>query len=292
MQLRPRSLTVNLAIAFLTLTLVVLLMATLLESYTSIRALRVGISNQQRLTAQEGAYKANVFFQKNADLLTTAVKITKLHAVDSDTQKLILTKLLAQEPSFRQLVLFDRMSQELLRVSCFSSFRVDQIRRQMNNGLQPSNRESKFNITPLYIDSESNEPLVVLSVPVVDIFGDYQGILAAELSLKYLWNLVARIESGLTGGVYIVNKKGDLIAFKDTSRVLKNENLAHVSEVAEFVQAGPSSHQARAEISHGIDDTLVIASHAHLGYPDWAVVVEMPLVEAYRSVIYISYGRS
>jgi signal transduction histidine kinase/DNA-binding response OmpR family regulator len=124
-----------------------------------------------------------------------------------------------------------------------------------------------------------------MSVPVVDIFGDNKGILATEVNLKFLWDLVANIKIGKNGVAYIVNKKGDLIAFKDTSRVLKNENLAHLPEVAEFVRGQDASHEGRAEISRGIYNTQVIATHAHLNDPDWAIVVEMPVWDAYGSVI-------
>jgi signal transduction histidine kinase/CheY-like chemotaxis protein len=125
-----------------------------------------------------------------------------------------------------------------------------------------------------------------MSIPVVDIFGDHKGILAAEVNLKFLWNLVAKIKIGKRGVAYIVNKKGDLIAFNDISRVLKNENLAHLSEVAEFVRGNLSAHKMRAKISRGIYNTRVIATHARLDYPDWAFVVEMPVWEAYGSVIH------
>jgi signal transduction histidine kinase/DNA-binding response OmpR family regulator len=275
-----------LAVALLTLILVVLLMATVLETYTSIQALRTDISLLQNLIARDGVLRTRVFLQEKVNLLRSTVKITNLAVAQPADQELVLKKLIGLEPSFRQLVLYDRLRQERLRVSRFSSFKTDQIREQINADLISHVRQGKTVITPIYIDDVTSEPLVVMSVPVTDIFGDYKGILATEVNLKFLWDLVSKIKIGEKGVAYIVNKNGDLIAFKDISRVLKNENLAHLPEVEEFVQGQELSHNARAEISRGIYDTYVIATHAHLNNPDWAFVVEMPVWDAYGSVIH------
>ncbi len=282
---RSRSLTVSMAITLLTLILVVLLVATILETYTSIQALRTDISIRQNLIAHDGAFRIGEFIREKVNLLQSTIKITNLSVAQPADQELVLKKLIGLEPSFRQLVLYDRMKQERLRVSRFSSFRADQIKGQIDADLIFHVKQGEAYITPIYIDNVTSEPLVVMSVPAVDIFGDYKGILAAEVNLKFLWNLVAKIKIGKKGVVYVVNKKGDLIAFNDISRVLKNENLIHLPEVAEFVRGNASSHKKRAEISRGIYNTHVIATHAHLNYLDWAVVVEMPVWEAYGSVI-------
>jgi signal transduction histidine kinase/DNA-binding response OmpR family regulator len=283
---RSRRLTVSLAIKLLTHILAVLLIATALETYTSVQALRRDISERQTLIAQDVVQRTKVFLQEKINLLTSTAKVTKLSTAQLADQKLILEKLIGLEPSFRQLVLHDRMNQERFRVSRFSSFRQDQIRGQIGADLMSHLRKGQFYVTPIYIDDVTSEPLVVICVPVTDIFGDYNGILTVEVNLKFLWNLVAKIKIGKQGVAYIVNKKGKLIAFNDIGRVLKNEDLTHLREVAKFVNGDISSHPKRAEISRGVYGTHVIATHAHLEYPDWAVVVEIPVWEAYDSVIH------
>jgi len=99
-----------------------------------------------------------------------------------------------------------------------------------------------------------------------------------------MWDLVERIEIGEEGSAYVVDKRGDLIAFDDVTRVLKGENLVHLDEVKEFVEGDELTHQSAADVSKGIQNTSVVANHAHLGKPDWAVVVELPVLEAYQPV--------
>lgn len=282
---RSRSLTVSLAVTLLPLILVVLLIATILETYTSIHTLQTDISARQNLIAKDAVLRTEVFIQEKVHLLKSAITITNLSMAKPAYQKLVFAKLIGLEPSFRQLVLFDQMTKERLRVSRFSSFRADQIMSKIDDDLIARVRQGKTYITPIYIDNVTSEPLVVLSIPVVDIFGDYKGILVAEVNLKFLWDLVAQMKIGKQGVVYIVNKKGNLIAFNDISRVLKNENISHLPEVAEFVRNETQSHKMQAEISRGIYNTYVVATHTHLDYPEWAVVVEIPVWEAYGSVI-------
>jgi methyl-accepting chemotaxis protein len=76
-----------------------------------------------------------------------------------------------------------------------------------------------------------------------------------------------------------VDRQGNLIAFGDISRVLKRENLAYLSEVNQFVKGGET--HTGADVSEGIQGNQVVTSHVDLGEPDWAVVIEMPVAEAY-----------
>lgn len=100
-----------------------------------------------------------------------------------------------------------------------------------------------------------------------------------------MWDLVASINVGKTGTAYVVDRQGELIAFEDVSRVLRGEVLSHLEEVAEFLRGDLSAHESTADISKGIQGNYVVTNHAHLEEPDWAVVIELPVEEAYASLI-------
>jgi nitrogen fixation/metabolism regulation signal transduction histidine kinase len=57
-----------------------------------------------------------------------------------------------------------------------------------------------------------------------------------------------------------------------------------LDEVKEFVGGNISGHEEESEISKGIEGDVVVTTHVHLGDPDWAVVVELPVDEAYEDV--------
>jgi two-component system cell cycle sensor histidine kinase/response regulator CckA len=127
--------------------------------------------------------------------------------------------------------------------------------------------------------------MVIMAAPVTDVFGDFKGTLIAEANLKFMWALMDQIEIGRNGQAYVVNMQGYLIAFRDISRVLKRENVGYLKEVKECIARSGLLHESRAEISKGILNTYVLATHVHLNTPRWAVVVELPVMEAYETVI-------
>lgn len=56
------------------------------------------------------------------------------------------------------------------------------------------------------------------AVPVTNVFGDPQGMLTAIMNLKFMWDLVDRLNVGEDGLAYVVDAQGDLLAFSDTAR--------------------------------------------------------------------------
>ncbi|MDD5064081.1 MAG: ATP-binding protein [Phycisphaerae bacterium] len=283
-----RSLTVTLAIAFLALSVAVLLIAGSLSMYFSLQNQQKLIINEQRFIAQNAANTVKSFVQGKFDVLKTAAGLGDLIASSQQEQKLILEKLLGCEPAFRQLVLFNAQEQELLRDSRLSNLLAGQMKKQIeqdSSELFSQTRQREIYISSVYIDEITSEPMVMMAVPVINVFGDFQGALAAEVNLKFMWDLVGGIKVGNKGRAYVVDRQGKLIASGDVSRVLKGENLIYLNEVNKFVKGDLLTHKDGAKVVKGIQENLVVANHAHLGTPDWAVVVELPVLEAYETVI-------
>lgn len=280
-----RSLTVTLAIAFLALNAVVLLIANCLNIYFNLKNQQKLIANQQQLIAQNAANAVKGFIQEKFGTLEAAASLGKLAVAHEEEQKTVMEKQLGLEPAFRQLVLFDTQEREILRVSRLSKSLAVQLMEYDKSKLFSEMGKKKPYISTAYIDKITNEPMVIMAVPVTDVFGDFKGILMAETNLKFMWNLMDRIEIGKKGLAYVVDKQGNLIAFRDLGRVLKRENIVHLKEVHEFVMEGELHRGSSANVVEGIEGTKVVANHENLGMPDWAVVVELPVLEAYESVI-------
>jgi nitrate/nitrite-specific signal transduction histidine kinase len=83
-----------------------------------------------------------------------------------------------------------------------------------------------------------------------------------------------------------VDNQGNLIAFQDTARVLRGENVEQISEVQEFLD-NPSAEgdiTPEAVTYTGLTGEEVVGSFVPLGTPEWAVFVEIPYSEAYQPV--------
>ena len=281
-----RSLTVTLAIAFLTLSIVIILVmesGIVVEIFNSIRDTN---SAKQLLIAQDAGQIVAASIDEKFVGMETAVDFANPISANSETRKNIMGSLLGLHPSFRQFVLLDRQGRQLSEASRVSQSVSPQFALQLKGDSISQTKDGQRYISPVYIDDLTSEPLVAIAIPVKNVFGDYQGTLVGEITLKFMWDLVDQLKVGETGYVYVVDNQGDLIAFGDTSRVLVNENVQHIPEVQEFVENPTETTDLTPEVITytGLTGTKVLGSYAPLGTPQWAVVVELPTAEAYQSL--------
>ena len=266
-----RSLTATLAIAFLALSVAVLLIASSIEMVFNFQTQQEAIAGKQQLIAQEAANTVSSFIQEKYGVLGTAVKFGDPSSASQEEQKRALEYLLGLDHAFRQLILLDAQDQELVKVSRISQAAAEQLMDRLESDLFTQVRQGNRYISSVYIDELTSEPMVVMAVPAIDNFGDFQGVLLAEVNLKFMWDLVDRLEIGQTGQAYVVDRSGNLIAFKDSARVLKGENLSHLKEVGEYISSSASVDETGASMSQGIDGTSIVGTYVPLGTPDWAV---------------------
>jgi PAS domain S-box-containing protein len=279
------SLATTLAFAFFTVSALVLFIFSGLNTYISFQNQRRAIDIQQQLIAEKAADAVKGFLNERVNEMASAIYFEEMYKAVSRGRRLALEKLLGKEPSFRQLILFDARQKEVLYISRLSRIASGRLTDQTREELFSQVRQGKEYISPVYIDGITSEPMVIVALPLADVFGDFHGALAAEVNLKFMWDLMDHIKIGRNGYAYVVDMEGYLIAFSDIGRVLKRENLGYLEEVDEFIEGHEITHVSRAEISKGILGTSVLTTHVHLGTPNWAVVVELPILEAYETIL-------
>jgi GAF domain-containing protein len=280
-----RSLIAVLTIAFLALSVMGLLIAGLSEIYLLFRTQQEAVASRQQFIAQDAADTVANSVQERFRVLETAAQLGDLISVSQEERENALAGLLGLEPAFRQLVLLDAQGQELSKISRLSQEASGSLVDRAGGDWLAQLKQGQRYIGAVYVDEATSEPLVVIAVPSMDVFGDYQGTLAAEVNLKFMWDLVDRLAVGEGGVAYVVDRQGNLIAFGDVGRVLRGENVGQLREVAEFVTSPAAVDETGASISSGINGTTVVGTYVPLGTPDWAVVTELPVEEAYREVI-------
>jgi rsbT co-antagonist protein RsbR len=279
------SLTTTLAIAFFTLSAVVLLISSGLQILSNIQAQQEIISSKQQLIAHAATRSVSSFIQEKFSVLATALGLADLVTASPQAQQQILESLLGPQPAFRQLVVLNAQNQEVAHVARISHVAAGRLSEQLQHDSLPQIAQGKRYISSVYIDSVTSEPLVLMAVPATNALGDVQGALVAEVNLKFMWDLVDQLKVGETGQAYVVDRAGKLLAFSDTARVLKGENVGQLQMVRAFI-ANPAAAPAReAQIYPGITGATVVGTYVPLETPDWAVVTELPWAEAYREVI-------
>jgi PAS domain S-box-containing protein len=280
-----QSLTTTLALAFFSLSVIALLISGGLQLFSNLQTQQTIITGNQQLIAQEAARTVSSFIQEKFGVLETAVGLTNLDEVSQAEQKEVLTSLLGRQPAFRQLVLFNTQGQILAQASRLSMGEYRQFLDRLRDITWDQNPPMSRTISQVYIDPVTSEPMAIITVPMVDIFGDFKGTLLADVNLKFMWDLVAQLQVGQTGRAYVVDRSGNLLAFSDMARVLRGENVAHLPAVSEFIHHPASTRPNQGNSYQGIMGTAVVGTYVPLEMPDWAVVTELPLAETYRDVI-------
>lgn len=281
-----KSLTVTTAVTFSVLIIVVLLIAGSLQMVFNYHSQQKLLVEHQQLIARDAANKVSGFIHERFSILEATARRSNLIAIPAEKQKPMLERLLGFEEAFRQLVLLDTCGKELLRISRISQLLSTQLMGyDQTEVVSRTSRKERY-ISPIYIDQITSEPMLLMAVAVTDVFEDFKGILIAETNLKFMWDMVSGLESIMSGPVYVVDSQGNLIAYSDISRVLKRENLNHLHEVRRFVYSEHPVREEQSQIKRGILGNHVLTTHIKLVLPDWAVIVELPVLEAYKPVLF------
>jgi class 3 adenylate cyclase len=109
------------------------------------------------------------------------------------------------------------------------------------------------------------------------------GFVIAEINLKLIWDVISAIKVGETGYAFVLDGQGRLVAHPDISLVLRGADeatLAPFRVIREaVVRAGAAAATAR-----DTQGNAVAATAAPVAGPNWTVVVEQPLSEAFGPI--------
>ena len=276
-----RKMATTLAAAFIAMSVAVLVVSGGAGILFLIQTQKEAVASKQQVVARQAADAVAGFVREKFNVMEAAVKLTR----SNPERERAMQVLLGMEPAFRQLVLLNPRNDILFRVSRMSRTESKRLDDQLGPDPFSSVVAGDRHIGSVYVDQVTSEPLVVMSVPVATILGDIHGILVAEVNLKFIWELVDRLRVGETGHAYVVDRRGRLIAFGDTGRVLRGETLEHLRDVSDFMARPRKKENADVNTFTGIAGNRVVGTYVSLGTPDWAVMTELPVQEAYRQVI-------
>jgi GAF domain-containing protein/HAMP domain-containing protein len=286
---RSTSLAATLATAFVVLAIISLLLVSGFQLMLNFWTQQAVVAGEQQIIALDAAQQVSGFVENIFSTLESAMKVSSPFSGSVEEQELLLQKLLGLEPALRGMTLLDNKGQEAAQVSRLSVVASADLTNQAGSELFSQASQGQRYISSVHNDETTGEPLVTVAIPIKNIFGDFEGVLVAEVNLKFMWDVVGSLQVGETGLAYVVDKQGNLIAFGDTSRVLRGENLSHLAEVGEFVNREDQLLELEEEsqfISTGINGANVLATYSPLGTPDWAVVIELPVTEAYQTLAF------
>ena len=181
-------------------------------------------------------------------------------------------KLLRQVPAITEVAWIDASGREQLHVSRLTMDRqrsgIDLSRQE--KFVQASAGKTHYGTVHFLKDTE---PYMTISRPAQG-----GGVTAAEVNLKFVWDVVSRIKVGKAGLAYVVDAGGSLIAHPDISLVLKKSNLMTLPQVSTM------SKESGASIGRDRFDQEVLSAHAPIPTLNWMVFVETPRSEMFEAL--------
>ena len=191
-----------------------------------------------------------------------------------------LLKLLKNTPAVMSAVAVDGNGREIVAVSRIDLIDPDDLGERSSDEAFQRGSEGKVFFGPVYFVRNS-EPYMRIAVPIEWFVGAVEGVLLAEVNLRYIRDVVADIRVGAGGYAYVVSQEGDLIAHPDLSLVLQKRNLDELDQVRAALAGAPLPPRAQPSLL----GESVVASYAAIPDLDWAVLVERPTREAYAPLL-------
>ena len=131
--------------------------------------------------------------------------------------------------------------------------------------------------------SRFNEPVATVAVPVRDLRGNVQNVLAARFNLKVMWDVLAQTDAGDTGYAYVIDSAGRLIGHPDPSLVLGDFDASGVESVRHVLDMTGMRRRTHGSTSGGLLGEEVLFSHSTIAQTGWIAIVETPTHEAFAA---------
>jgi signal transduction histidine kinase/CheY-like chemotaxis protein/HAMP domain-containing protein len=249
---------------------------------------------RQQKTADEAALVASTYFVRAQDMLWTYGQASSVHSLllrSLEIQQEQLESIISQYPDvFQELTLLDDQGKELARVSSSYTYPARELGSWAGSpALERTAQGEMYVAGQVRVPTSGGYPAIVMAVPLQQQYGR-SGTLAADVSVKGMWDAIAGVEVGETGYSYIVDRNtGEIMAHSDLNRFLalegqSLERVPIVRRVMTVQESVPSEMETLPNRYMGLSDETVIGAVAYFANTPWAMIVELPVDEAMASV--------
>ena len=251
------------ALGALPLILVSLILISLTQA-----TLQTYIHQRNLETARRAANEIYLFLEGPLTVLHTAALTRDISQMERFAQSSLINRIKEENPFFRKIFILDEagfvvvttsFGEEMLNFSQTPFFR-----RTM---------EGEQYVSEVYF-THSRFPVLLVAEPILK-FNQVVGILAAEVDLKSIWDLVDKIKIGKTGNAYLLSAEGVVIAHLDKEKVFERADYSNY----DFVQALRTGQEGITQYT--MDGEDFIAAYVPVPRLGWGIVIQQTRREAF-----------
>ncbi len=255
-----------------------LLAHSLIELYFSYQENKTALGRIQGEKAANAAIRIEQFVREiEHQLVWIAQTPWEPAGASLDHRRLDSLRLLRHVPAVTEVSHLDPSGHEQLRVSRLA---MDVMGSNTDYSSDPKFKQAssqKTYFSRVYFRKES-EPYMTIALAGRS---EGAGVVAAEANLKFIWDVVSRMEVGTGGYAYVLDDRGQLIAHPDISLVLQKTDFSVLPQVR-AAGGAVTSDGVRVEAITGLDlkQSEVLSAHAAIAPLGWKVFVDRPIEEA------------
>jgi adenylate cyclase len=248
------------------------------DAWFGYRDQRANLSSRLRAEANSAAGQIQAFLDGIRAQMDWTVQLPWTEGLDERHQFDAL-RLLRQAPAITEVTLVDGKGIERLHVSRTDP---DVAMSGIDHSTDPAvigARAAHVWFGPLTLHRGS-EPFMTIAVAGAR---PSAGVTIAEINLKLIWDVISAIHIGQTGGAFVLDGGGRLVAHPDISLVLRGADNTAISPLRALQKAAAAQEN---EIVNGFNarGRSVLAAAAPIPGPAWTAFVEQPTAEAYGPI--------
>lgn len=267
-----RKLWVQLASILLVIVIVPQIFLGVLLISASQEAVRKEVLNSHKEIVTRAAQEIRLFVKGPERLLVTTAAMLAVINVESWKQETILVELVLEQPIFMRVSSLDLSGREIATSDLGRQSPLNYSKQVLDIVKEDNTYISKVKILNNHI------PYLTMAVPVKKR-REVVGILAADINLRGMWDIVDNIRLGKTGRASLVSGEGTLIAHPDKKRVLKNENFKYRQDAGAVLTGGKEA----VELENGLGKKWICAYAPIPGF-SWSIILKQEQEEAYLSL--------
>ncbi len=239
--------------------------------YTRWQIKRSAAQLQTEVASKVANQIADIIERKKERLADLAVA-SSLYEFGGEGQRLLALLLLKNDWAFTGMSVLNDQGTEVVKVSERRVYLANELSAQKEAQYFQIAIRGETYVSPVYTTDKA-EPYVTMAVPILVGPGKIVGVVAAEMNLTFLWQIIGDVKFSDDGHTFLVDGHGNLIAHQDPSLVLKRTNLSDHYKVRQFLRRPAETDPNPAEEGVGIMGRRMLSTYAPVRGLGWAVVL-------------------
>ncbi|GAB4333989.1 MAG: hypothetical protein Kow0037_12410 [Calditrichia bacterium] len=219
--------------------------------------------------ARRAGDEITLFLKGPLTILNTLAQTRDILEMERFTQSRLINKIKLGNAIFRKIFILDQKGRAVVTTSFGEELKDYSSNDFYKVALSGNTYYSQVYFTP------SRFPVMLIAIPLKR-YNTVEGVLAGEIDLKAIWDLVDNITIGQTGRAFLISSDGAIIAHPEKQRVLQENSLAGNPLFKEILErkTGISSF-----VSGGNNMIAAFSTIPELG---WGVVIQQLESEAFE----------